>query len=86
MEPIGLEPTTSCMPCESHTTENQLDDTKNKALAGSVTENARSDCVNPSIPADLQQLIDAWPQLPEPVKTGIMAMVRASEGESELSL
>jgi len=29
---------------------------------------------------DLASLIMAWPQLPEPIKTGILAMVRASSG------
>jgi hypothetical protein len=27
---------------------------------------------------DLQQVIDAWPTLPEAVRTGIMAMIEAS--------
>jgi hypothetical protein len=27
---------------------------------------------------DLQQLIDAWPTLPEAVKAGIMAMIRSA--------
>ena len=30
---------------------------------------------------DLTLIIERWEQLPEAVKTGIMAMVRASEGE-----
>ncbi len=30
---------------------------------------------------DLRRLICAWPVLPEPVKTGIMAMVKSVEGE-----
>jgi hypothetical protein len=31
-------------------------------------------------PPDLQAIIDAWPSLPEPVKAGIVAMVRAAGG------
>jgi len=30
--------------------------------------------------ADLQVLIDAWPALPEAIKAGIVAMVRAAGG------
>ena len=33
-----------------------------------------------AIDADLAALIDAWPALPEPVKAGIVAMVRAAGG------
>ena len=32
---------------------------------------------------DLAAVIDAWPTLPEPVRTGIVAMVRAAKGDSE---
>jgi len=31
---------------------------------------------------DLAAVIRAWPTLPEPVKAGIVAMVRASAGDS----
>jgi hypothetical protein len=30
--------------------------------------------------ADLAQMIDAWPTLPDAIKTGILAMVRAARG------
>jgi hypothetical protein len=29
---------------------------------------------------DLRAVVDAWPTLPEPVRAGILAMVRASGG------
>jgi len=32
------------------------------------------------IPQDLQALIDAWPALPDAIKAGILAMVRAAGG------
>jgi len=45
---------------------------------GPVTENL------PTVDPDLAALIDAWPALPEPVKVGIVAMVRAaSKSEAE---
>ncbi|MHB1038121.1 MAG: hypothetical protein ACYC35_27250 [Pirellulales bacterium] len=31
-----------------------------------------------TLPAELSQIIDAWPTLPEPIKAGIMAMVTAA--------
>jgi len=30
------------------------------------------------LPADLAALVDAWPRLPEPIKAGVLAMVRAA--------
>jgi hypothetical protein len=33
-----------------------------------------------AIDPDFQEVIDAWPALPETVKAGIMAMVRAARG------
>ena len=42
MEPIGLEPSTSCMPCESHPPKNQTDDSNNVDQAPSVTPHKMS--------------------------------------------
>ena len=33
---------------------------------------------NSPFPPNLQAVIDAWPSLPEPVKAGILAMVKAA--------
>ena len=41
---------------------------------------AQSGAQTPPFDLDLQQLIDAWPTLPEPVRVGIVAMVRAAKG------
>jgi hypothetical protein len=43
---------------------------------------ANRDQNRPSDP-HLTLIIDAWPKLPEAVKAGIMAMVKASAGEGE---
>jgi hypothetical protein len=32
---------------------------------------------------DLQAVIDAWPALPEPIKAGILAMVRTAAGKAD---
>ena len=32
------------------------------------------------LPPELAEIADAWPGLPEPVKAGILAMVRAAQG------
>jgi hypothetical protein len=36
------------------------------------------------LPADLQSIIDAWDQVPEVVKAGIVAMVKAAAGKETL--
>ncbi|MSQ93827.1 MAG: hypothetical protein EXR98_04640 [Gemmataceae bacterium] len=33
---------------------------------------------NAPLDADLRRLLDAWPTLPDPIKVGIMAMVRSA--------
>jgi hypothetical protein len=33
----------------------------------------------PLLPKELQELIKAWPDLPEPIRVGILALVRASK-------
>jgi hypothetical protein len=42
--------------------------------------------VEAKLDADLQRVLDAWPTLPEPIKAGILAMIRSvvpkSDGES----
>jgi hypothetical protein len=42
---------------------------------------SKSPAVSEEIVADLRGVIDAWPDLPEAVKAGIVAMVRASNRE-----
>jgi hypothetical protein len=37
---------------------------------------------NANFTPDLQAVIQAWPSLPEPVKAGIMAMVKAAKQET----
>ncbi len=32
-------------------------------------------------PPDLAAVIDAWPDLPEPIRAGIVAMVKAASGK-----
>jgi len=34
----------------------------------------------PTLPPDLAAVIDAWPNLPEPIRAGILAMVKAASG------
>jgi len=44
-----------------------------------ATEAAQKAAHAPTDP-DLAALIDAWPRLPEPIKAGILALVRATGG------
>ena len=34
-----------------------------------------------SFPSELAEVVDAWPNLPEALKTGILAMIRAASGD-----
>ena len=44
------------------------------ACTPACTRKAKTTSISP----ELQKLIDAWPSLPEPVKAGIVAMVKAA--------
>jgi hypothetical protein len=41
-----------------------------------ATQNATRDCVVPD--PDLAAIVAAWPELPEAIKAGILAMVKAA--------
>jgi hypothetical protein len=41
-----------------------------------ATQNATRDCVVAD--ADLAAVVSAWPELPQPIKAGILAMVKAA--------
>ena len=34
-----------------------------------------------NLPTGLAEVVDAWPNLPEALKTGILAMIRAASGD-----
>jgi hypothetical protein len=59
--------------------EHHLDSAENRAiLAQGSAESGAPTLANLSIPPELAALIDAWPRLPEPIKAGILALVRAA--------
>ena len=39
---------------------------------------SKSPAVAAEIPQDLQDIIDAWPSLPDAIRAGILAMVKAA--------
>jgi len=53
------------------------DQTREKAA--SANRRARCATIQPPIDPDLRFFVEAWPELSEPVKAGILAMVRAAE-------
>jgi len=72
---MGLEPTTftlaTCTPTEAKDRiHNGLDDSTGDARSAIAARSAE----NP----DLRAVIDAWPDLPDAVRAGILAMVKAS--------
>jgi hypothetical protein len=64
---IGLEPF-------SDSQGNTANPPPGSAKSGAV--NAQTQPIDPALAA----LIDAWPTLPEPIRAGILAMVRAAGG------
>ena len=66
MEAAGIEPA--------------VDPRKHKDLQQTIDEkapkSADSGAKSAQIPPELASVIDAWPDLPEPVRTGIVAMVQ----------
>jgi hypothetical protein len=64
---MGIEP-------NQHPTENSTNPAAGGARGGA--QNAKT----PTIDAALAAVIDAWPALPEAIRAGILAMVRAASG------
>jgi len=52
---------------------------KKQGAAVGAAANAETAAIDPG----LQTIIDAWPDLPEALRSGILAMVRAAGGRSE---
>ena len=86
MEREGIEPSTSSL----RTNEPELKQKQTQEFTDeppdAYTEAYIESPDSVQIDNDLALICKRWDTLPESVKTGIMAMVRASEGESELSL
>jgi len=53
---------------------------KTSLLSESGAKSGALDAENGPKDPDLGAIIDAWPTLPEPIKDGILAMVRAAGG------
>ena len=50
-------------------------------LTTGAAKSGASDAANQVVDAELNEVIDAWPELPAAIKSGIMAMVRVGRGE-----
>lgn len=64
---MGIEP-------HAHSPENTTNPNSGGAKSGALTP------ANPNIDTSLAMVIDAWPTLPEALRAGILAMVRAAGG------
>jgi hypothetical protein len=51
-----------------------------RASEGSRTDpdKGQPQAENPDLPADLQQIVDAWPHLPDPIRKAMLALVESS--------
>ena len=69
MEAAGIEPAVD--PCKLKDLQQTIDEKapKSKVFRGKSNQ----------IPPELASVIEAWPELPGPVKAGILALVRASK-------
>lgn len=83
MERSGFEPPTSslqsCEPPPQEPAATGVYDTHAGTTSYTPSGSVRDDPNTPHDP-DLAALIAAWPDLPEPVRAGISAMVRAARG------
>lgn len=77
MGATGLEP---CPKTPVNSGFSETGGAKSGALSAKNGENppAGTPKPSPAIPPDLSQVIDAWPSLPEALKIGIVAMVKAA--------
>jgi len=77
-EGTGVEPATpyGALHLQSGNTRQKL-----KGKRGSSATCQQIASSDAEIPPDLQALIDAWPSLPEAIKAGILAMVKAAGGD-----
>jgi hypothetical protein len=77
----GLEPVTFGSVdrrCKNVTTETtKICKTAKQQLTPESSKQPKIDTAE--LPSDLAEIVAAWPELPEPVKAGILAMVQASK-------
>jgi hypothetical protein len=63
--------------------ENDATDASGKGLPLPASNHENASASNaPQMDPDLTAVLDAWPTLAEPIKAGIVAMVRAARGGS----
>ena len=77
MEPKGVEPSTSCMPCKQPIDVNPCKSTPAVSSdEGCCTERCTEYPPAPDFNPDLAEVVTAWPTLPEAIRAGIVAMVK----------
>ena len=83
LEPRGLEPLTSCMPCRQPTDVNPCGTTTGAPREGArctpgCTNSPERGSETAEMPDDLALVVAAWPDLPEALRAGILAMVKSA--------
>ncbi len=86
MEPDGLEPTTSCMPCKrSPGTDAEIAGSGDAVATvctpvctGDAKDDNRATVGASAASPDLAAVVEAWPTLPDAIKRAILAMIDAS--------
>jgi len=76
MEAAGIEPAVD--PCISKDLQQSIDQKARKSAVSRAEKAPERVSDAPDFAPDLQAVIEAWPSLPEPVKAGILAMVKVA--------
>ena len=78
-ERAGFEPAVRCYSYAD--LANRCDSTLNSSPSNDLEKNQNPAVPStvPLLPKELQELIKAWPDLPEPIRVSILALVRASK-------
>jgi len=76
----GFEPSTGCPAPDFESVGNREIPEENGHFPFGAAVGAAAASENPATDADLQEVIRAWPKLPEALRAGILAMVRTAGG------
>ena len=80
---MGIEPTSDMSPCRSTVLKTVTHGDANPKSVKTSRRMSDRPCLSPAYgpsepPPELAEIMEAWPSLPEPIRAGILAMVRAS--------
>jgi hypothetical protein len=80
---MGIEPISGMSPCRSTVLKTATPSDATPEPAKTSHRMSGHPCLSPAygpseLTHDLAEIIDAWPDLPEPIRAGILAMIRSA--------